>query len=50
MIRTIITEFGWFGFGRLRTSLFPGYCLGPVRISWARGSVADAIKAAIGAK
>jgi len=46
-MRTIIFEFGWFGFAYLRTSLFPSICLGPVRVSWVRGTLAEAIKAAI---
>lgn len=50
MTATIITEFGWFGFGRLTTALFPGIALGVVRLSWTRGALADAIKTAVGKK
>lgn len=45
---TIIFEFGWVGFGYLRTGLFPGVCLGLARVSWTRGALADAIRTAIG--
>jgi hypothetical protein len=45
--RTLIFEFGWFGFSRLTTGLFPGFAAGSVRTSWARGTLAEAIKAAV---
>lgn len=46
-MRTLIIEFGWVGFGRPDTALFPAVCLGCVRLSWARGSLAEAIRRAI---
>lgn len=44
----VIAEYGWCGFGRLRTGLFPGIALGLVRLSWARGAFVDAVKSAVG--
>ncbi|HET6606724.1 MAG TPA: hypothetical protein VFG62_08655 [Rhodopila sp.] len=47
MILALITEFGWCGFGKLKDEIFPGYRLGFVRISYARGSLKDAIIKAV---
>ena len=47
-MRTLILEAGgWYGFGKLRTSLFPGFCFGFMRVSWVRGALGDAIKRAV---
>lgn len=43
-MRTVVAEWGWCGFGRAKGGLFAGVCLGIVRGSWARGSLADAIR------
>lgn len=43
----VIIETGWFGFGMLKTGLFPGIAMGPIRLSWARGSLQDAFLAAM---
>ena len=49
---TGIFEFGWFGFGYrgagAQGNLFPSLCAGPVRFSWCRGLLADALKRAVG--
>jgi hypothetical protein len=35
---SLIIDFGWFGFGAYR-GLFPGVCLGPVKLMWLHGTV-----------
>ncbi len=50
-MKTTIQEWGWFGFGYVGSgaqgNMFPALCLGVVRLSWVKGTLADAIKKAV---
>jgi len=35
---SLVIDFGWFGVGLYR-GLFPGLCLGPVKVMWVRGTI-----------
>ncbi len=35
---SVVIDFGWFGFGAY-AGLFPGVCLGPVKVMWVRGGL-----------